>query len=334
MNEPERIACFHLNQVGDLLFSLPALYNLRQRFPNAHIASVMRPGCRELLQLTDLVDEIIERPRPRTLHFRVASLLRRKRFDMAVVFSTSLGMSSLAWMSGCRQRVGFRKMPASIFLTKRVPWTEPPSTKNNLGLVEAIGCPLVKDDYVGLIRPREVDVVEADALLASVGIRPDEQFAVLGPGTSTGREIKRWSNEGFADVADRLAATFGIKSVVVGLTGGEEIRRLSSNTVDLTGNTSLPVLAALLKRAGLFVGVDSGVMHLAAAMGVRVVGLFGPSDPEITGPQGDGHAVVCVDLPCGPCLAKSCNMDRACMTGITPDMVLRAAAPLMAADPG
>jgi ADP-heptose:LPS heptosyltransferase len=325
MNEPQRIACFHLNQVGDLLFSLPALYNIRQRFPNAHIASVARPTCRELLELSGLVDEIIERPRGSFwTDLGVASVLRRKEFDLAVVFSTSLGMNRLALLSGSRRRIGFNRIPTGFFLTRRVPWTSPPSTKNNLRLVEAIGCPVVKSDYVGIIRPRDSDEAGAEELLASVGMA-DKQFVALGPGTSTGREIKRWSNEGFAEVADCVADKLGIKPVVVGLAGGVEISRLSRNALDLTGNTSLPVLAALLRRARLFIGVDSGVMHLAAAMGVRVVGLFGPSDPEITRPQGEGHAVIQVDLPCRPCLGKTCSLDRICMTQITPEMVFQAA---------
>ena len=321
MNEPARIACFHLNQVGDLLFSLPALHNLRQGFPNAHIASVMRPSCRELLQLSDLVDEIIERPRGNfRSDLRVASLLRRKKFDLAVIFSTSMGMTMLALLSGCRRRTGFDRKPTGFFLTRRVPWTTPPSTENNLRLVEAIGCPVVKRDYVGLIRPTDADETEAARLLSTAGVN-DKPFVVLGPGTSTGREIKRWSNEGFAEVADRLAAEFGIKSVVVALTGRGEISRLSGNAIDLTGNTSLPVLAALLKRARLFIGVDSGVMHLAAAMGVRVIGLYGPSDPGITGPQGEGHAVITAGVDCAPCLKSTCQ-DPVCMKRITSDHVI------------
>ena len=332
MNEPQRIACFHLNQVGDLLFSLPALYNIRQRFPNAHIASVARPNCRDLLELSGLVDEMIERPRrPLGSSFRVARTLRRKKFDLAVVFSTSLGMTALALMSGVPKRVGFGKMPTGLLLSSRLPWTSPPSTKNNLRLVEAIGCPVVKSDYVGIIRPRDSDEAGAEELLASVGMA-DKQFVVLGPGTSTGREIKRWSNEGFAEVADSVADRLGIRSVVVGLAGGVEISRLSKNALDLTGNTSLPVLAALLRRARLFIGVDSGVMHLAAAMGVRVVGLFGPSDPEITRPQGEGHAVIQVDLPCRPCLAKTCSLDRICMTGIMPKTVFEVVSSLLGKD--
>jgi len=327
LGEPSRIACFHMNQVGDLLFSLPALYNLRAAFPEAHIASVARPHCKELLLLSGLVNEVIERPRrPIGSGLRIAARLRRRRLDLALIFSTSLGTAILALLSGSRARVGFAHSPAVTFLTQRVPWTPPPSTQNNLRLLEAIGCPVAKRDYVGLIEPGRPERHEADEILRSTGIAPGEQFAILGPGTSSSREIKRWSDEGFAQVADRLADEFGIKSVVVGLSGGNRIRALSGNAIDLTGKTSLPALAAVLERARIFVGVDSGMMHLAAAVGTPVVALFGPSDPRITGPQGEGHHVVCVDMPCRPCLRSDCPIERRCMLDITPDMVFNALA--------
>lgn len=327
---PRRIACFHLNQIGDLFFSLPALYNLRAAFPQAYIASVARPHCKELLSLSGLVDEVIERPRrPLGSGFRVLSQLRRERFDLALLFSTSLGMSTLALLSGSRGRVGFARPPTRFFLTHCVPWSPPPSTENNLRLLEAIGCPVTKRDYVGLIQPDESERDEARRILESAGVGPREDFVILGPGTSGGREIKCWSEEGFAEVTDHLAAEFGLRSVVVGSSGGAKLCSLSPHAADLTGKTSLPALAAILEGAKMFVGVDSGVMHLAAAVATPVVGLFGPSDPNITGPQGKGHRVVCVDMPCRPCLAKSCDFGYRCMTEITPAMVLDAAESLV-----
>ena len=330
MKEPRRIACFHLNQVGDLLFSLPALYNLRAGFPEAHITSVARPHCKELLLLSGLVDEVIERPRrPIGVGFRVAARLRKLRPDLALLFSTSLGMSTLSLLSGSRIRVGFAKSPTRFFLTQGVPWLPPPSVQNNLRLLEAIGCPITKRDYGGLIRPGRIEQDEVGRILQSAGIGAGERYAVLSPGTSSGREIKCWSDEGFAQVADALASEFGLRSVVVGMNGGGGVCGLSSSVVDLTGKTSLSALAGVLGQAQVVIGVDSGVMHMAAAAGTPVVGLFGPTDPKLTGPQGEGHRVVCLDMPCRPCLAKSCDTGRRCMTEITSGMVTDAVASIV-----
>lgn len=327
---PRRIACFHLNQVGDLIFSLPALYNLRMGFPEAHIASVARPPCRELLLLSGLVDQVIERPRrPFGSNLRVASHLRRERFDLAVVFSTSLGMASLALLSGAPVRAGFTHSKGKLFLTQHVAWSPPPSPQNNLRLVEAIGCPVVKTDYVRLIRPAGPDQEEARRILEAVGIGPDDQIAILAPGTSSRREVKSWSDAGFAEVADRLASEYGLKPVIVGSDSGTQICDLSKGTTDLTGKTSLSSLVAILDRARILIGVDSGVMHLAAAVGTPVVALFGPSDPAVTGPQGEGHQVVKADVHCAPCLKAECRIGRPCMEEITADMVFSAMASLL-----
>ena len=325
LDEPRRIVCFHLNQVGDLLFSLPAIHNLRTRYSEATVTSVARPHLRELLRLSGMVDEIIERPRrPIGTGFGVASRLRRGRYDLAVLFSTSLGMSVLAAMTGAPVRVGFDDPVCRPFLTKTAPRVKPPSMQNNLRLLEAIGCPIVKRDYAGLIHPGQGERDQADTVLRSAGLGVGEPYAVLSPGTSGRREVKTWSSDGFARVADEIMREFGIRSVVVGLNNGCNIHDLSANTVDLLGKTSLPVLSAVLEKAVVFVGVDSGVMHLAAAVKTPIVALFGPSDPNLTGPQGEHSRIVSADVPCRPCLLSHCDNGRICMDEITPEAVFSA----------
>jgi ADP-heptose:LPS heptosyltransferase len=313
-----------MNQVGDLLFSLPALYNLRARFPDSRIVSVVRPACADLLRMSGLVDEIIERPRQTDI--RVIRLLRKEHLDFVLLFSTSCGIWALALASGAKRRIGFVHSMSGFLLHKSVPWSPPPSTANNLRLVEAIGCTIVKSDYVGLIKPPEAEMDAASRILHCAGIEEGKPFAVIAPGTSTGKEIKRWPDERFAETADRLADEMGIRSAVIGLDGGNRVCRLSRNIADLTGGTSLPMLAAVLQKAKVFIGVDSGAMHLAAAVGTPVVGLFGPTDHRITGPQGEGHAVVTVNADCSPCFRSECNLSRKCMEGITAEMVFSKAA--------
>ena len=327
MDEPRRIACFHLNQIGDLLFALPAIRGLRERYPQARITSIARPYLKDLLRLSGLVDEVIERARrPIGAGFRLAAELRRADYDLAVIFSTSLGMAVLARITGAPVRVGFDHPVSRLFVTKRVPSEGPPSMLNNFRLMEAIGCPVTKRDYVGLIHPGQAERDEAESVLRSAGIGADEPFAVLSPGASGRREIKCWSAEGFARVADGIARELGIRSVVVGLGSDFGICGLSANAVNLVGRTPLSTLAVVLERARVFIGVDSGVMHLAAAMRAPVVALFGPSDPEITGPLGEKHRIVSADVPCRPCHLSRCDRGLECMTAITPEMVLEAAA--------
>lgn len=322
LKDPRRIACFHLNQIGDLLFSLPALYNLRERFPEAHIAGIVRPTCRDLLLMSGLVDEAIERTGGSVADsVRLGMRLRRDPFDIMILFSTSHSAWIAAQVSGSRAKAGFMHEIPMLGIRYRVPYVAPPSTENDLRLIEAIGCPVVKTDYVGLIRPGERELSEADRLLQSIGA--GDRIAVLSPGTSKDREIKRWPNDCCARVADSLKERFGLIPVIVGMSGDAEgITRISRYALDITGRTSLPILAGVLARSSLFVGTDSGVMHLACALGVPVTALFGPTDHTVTGPQGENHRIVRLDLPCAPCMASECGIGRPCMEGIEPEKVL------------
>jgi ADP-heptose:LPS heptosyltransferase len=305
-----------LNQIGDLLFALPALHALRQRFPDADIASIVRPNCSELLLRTGLVNEVISRPRGSTWSdLRMSAELRRRGFDLLVLFSTSPATWLVAQAAGARIKAGFKDSMGGFMLDISSPWSPPPSTRNNLRLVELIGCSIVKADYVGLICPTADDKATADSVLSERGIESGVEFAVIAPGVSGGRETKAWSEERYAEVADRVALELGLRAVIVGTGRRSSICDLSKHAVDLTGKTSLPVLASVLERAELFIGTDSGVMHLAAAMRTPVVALFGPTNPEITGPQGEGHVIVSKGVGCSPCYGHSCD-DAVCMKTI------------------
>lgn len=323
MDEPRRIACLHLNQVGDLLFSLPAMHNLRVKYPAAHITSIVRRGCDSLMERTGLADEALVRPHGSVdLYLRFLPQLRRRKLDLILAFSTSEEAWLISRLSGARTKAGFKRCMGGFLFDVAAPWSPPPSTRNNLNLASALGCEMAKADYTGLIHLTDEDMLEADGIIDRAGI--GEAFAVLSPGTSTGREIKRWPDERFAEAADRLFSEYAVESAIVGLAGGERIAAMSSHAVDITGRTSLPVLGGVLKRAKLFVGVDSGVMHLAAALGTPVAALFGPTNAEITGPQGDGHSIICTGIDCRPCMKKECAIGSRCMEEITAEMLMDA----------
>jgi len=317
-----RIACFHLNQLGDLVFSLPALLALGRGFPKAQIISVARPPHRELLLLSGLVHNVVERPRGQLISkLKMVSALRSMKLDLAVLFSTSLGTAILAWMAHPREKAGFGKRG----LAYRAEKIGPPSVANNLRLVEALGCRVEKRDYVGLVKLDESVRCRVRDLLMHAGIGESTPYAVISPAASGRRAIKEWTSEGFAAVAERLADDLDLVPVLVGTEADEVVAGLSEKIVDLRGKTSIIELAALLEGAHVFVGIDSGVMHLAAAVGTPVVALFGPTDPAITGPMGEGHKIVQSDVPCLACMKTSCR-EPLCMQRITPDAVIESVA--------
>lgn len=324
---PLRIVTFHLNQVGDLLFSLPALTSLRAGFPGAQITAVVRPALTSLLRSSDLVDSIIERVRGGLLSkARLIWRLRREKFHIAVSFSQAEECVLLSRFSGAAVRAGFSGGHFASAFTIRTEKVGPPSTMNNLRLVGAIGCPVVQDTYVGLIKLNQEDLNNAQELLREAGASLDRPLVVLGPGTSRRRTIKEWSSERFAAVADHLATNNGAQVAILGASSDPQIQAAARVPVaDLSGRTTLRQAAAILKRATLFVGVDSGLMHLAAAMATPCVAIFGPSDPNLTGPQGQGHAIVRLGLGCSPCFRKTCPFNRECLENLTSEVVIKAA---------
>lgn len=319
-----KIVCFHLNQIGDLAFSLPALKCLRDSYPDALITSVARPGAKSLLESTGLIDEVLCRNGGVNLDkLALIAAIARRRFDIAVVFSQSAECSALAYFSGAPKRFGFVDTSLGFLLTEQVEFHHPPSTANNLRLVSAVGANITRTEYVGLLKATPEQVAGAEAVLSAHGISPDEPLVTLSPGTSGRRSIKEWTDEGFAEVGEHLTSR-GIRVAILGTVPAMGITSLCPSVIDLSGKTSLGEVVGILSKSRALIAVDSGVLHLAGALGTRVIGLYGPSNPGITGPQGPGHIVLTSGEECSPCVRTVCKYGRKCMTNLSADRVISA----------
>lgn len=323
------IVCFHLNQLGDLMFSLPALQSLRDSLPDAHITSVVRPELKELLEWSRLTDRILTRNGKKGLHpLRLALVLRKSKYDLAILFSQSAGCAWLAYATGAPRRIGFVNTSLGWLLTEHVPFVHPPSTSNNLRLIEALGITPTRTDYSGMLSVPQEARDSASRLLASYGISDFNRLVALAPETSKRRRLKEWTDEGFAEVARHLIKN-RFEVVVLGAIPSPGITQLCEEVIDTGGKTSIADVAGILAHCKLLIGVDSGIIHLCAAIGKPVVGLYGPTDPRVTGPQGEGHVVISLGLECSPCKLSRCNYNRKCMTQIDPDRVIAAAEKLL-----
>lgn len=320
-----RLVTFHMHTLGDLLFSLPALKALRARYPHAHLTSVAPATFAEVLNATGLINEAVAKPHDGWQgHARLFGELRKRRFELAVCFSQSRSSIIHALACGARRRLGFAQSAMAWTLTDRVTRQGPPSLKNNLRLVQSLGCEAGSSDYIGMIHPSEGHREQAEALLAKAGI-DSEGFAVIASTASSHRSIKEWTTSGFAEVIDWLGRR-SLRAVAVGTEPPTELlNSCNGDLVDLSGQTTLLQLAALLQRASLFVGIDSGVMHLAAAMRTPVVGIFGPTDPGHTGPMGENSVTVRRDLPCSPCMDSHCRIQtRECLERLPAEQMIAA----------
>jgi heptosyltransferase-2 len=285
------VALFHMNQLGDLLFSLPVMHAIRVQLPSAHLISIVRPEHVELVQSSGLIDEVMVRPyggwREKWALLRE---LRRRALSVAVQFSQSYETTFYAYVAGIPRRVGFAGSDFSRLLTDRVSKVGPSSVANNLLLLRTLGLAPLRRDYLGMIRARPHDLEAIDRTLRDHGVADGSPIAVLAPTASRFKREKEWTVEGWRDVAAGLHQMDGVRGVVVGAQGA--VPDLGDQVIGLIGRTTVMELVALLQRASVFVGIDSGAMHVAAAAGCPVVALFGPTDPTHTGPMGKRSIII------------------------------------------
>ena len=321
-----RICVIHLNQIGDLMFSLPLLKALRDRYPDSLIHSVLKSSLGELLAESPLVDEIIPKPEKFSQKVSLARKLRKQRYDLLICLPRSEGALILTAVSGAGTKAGFEHFPWDLALDVRESVDRHNCWPSNARLLERLGVPRTAGDYVGLL---SIDPLERDIAL-------DGPYVVISAGASPRRLAKAWDEDKFARLIVRLHERYALTPVLVGAGDTKESNALIARgvesdarggavpVVDLTGRLGLRELAALLKKASLFVGIDSGVMHLASALDTPVVALFGPTDPALVGPQNRRSEVVRHVMSCVPCyLDRTCE-EVECMRSLAVDEVMDA----------
>lgn len=294
-----RILLVRLSAVGDVIHGLPVLNALRERFPRAFLGWVVEQRAATLLEGHPALDERILVPRgwlksPRTV-WQLRRRLHELRFDVAIDVQGLTKSAVAAWLSGARRRIGFgdeKGRELSRWLnTELVPASAKHIIDSNLQLLLPLGIdrPSVRFD----IPEREADGDRARRIMGEAGLAGG--FAIVNPGA--GWPSKLWPPERYAAVARHLAARQTLPTLVVWAGAQEQawarqIVAESAGAAQLAPATTLLELAALTRRARLFVGSDTGPLHLAAAVGTPCVGLFGPMPAERNGPYGSQHEAV------------------------------------------
>jgi len=326
------------NWVGDALLATPAIHALRNSFPRAHIAVLAKPWVAPLFSASPDVDEIITYERPGR-HSGLSGMrtlcreLRAKKFSLAVLLQNAFEAALIARWAGIPQRAGFAVDGRGLLLTHPVPIGGARKDLHHadyyLRLIESLGLDVRVSRRLRLTLPEE-SVTSAGRILNEPGPGWSDALLVgLVPGAQYG-DAKRWLPERFAEVADRLSETTGSRTLVFGSKGEqqlvrESVRLMKTQAVDLSGRTTLLEAAALLARCAVVITNDSGLMHVASALSVPLVAIFGPTDPNATSPLGKtSRLVIAEDVPCSPCLKRSCpeKKGHACMKAVGVDEVL------------
>jgi lipopolysaccharide heptosyltransferase II len=329
--------------IGNAVMLEPLLYALRQRFPDAHLAAATRADApsRAVLEWPGLVDQVIPlRGNSRPALLREALRLTRGQWDLYVVrfngatfeFVVSAVLGRVPHRLGHVSSGRFRSNVDWLFNLPVTMGDYDHEVDRYLALAERLGIiPSRRTPRLSLSEPARR---AADSILRESGVRPADPLIALQPGTSGHQTWKRWPPEHWRSLAARLMRS-GFTVVGLGSAGERQLLadiRGDSGLHNLAGELSLQESAAVIQRCKLLVSTDSGLMHVAAAVGTRVVGIFGPTDRTRTRPYGEGHTLLVPDhcrSHTNPCLSPDGQLDpsctwQVCMPSIRPEEVLEA----------
>ena len=316
--------------IGDLLNSTPAIALLRQNYFDAEITVLVQPLNAPILIGNPDVDRVLifdrenEHQRLRD-RLRFYQNLRHEKYDLVVVMRNASWCNLVAFLSGARYRLGRHQKRFKNFLTH--PWRgqyekgEVHEVDRNFDLVRLI-CD--GDGHRRLVLNLLADeTAGTKQLLADWGIAPNDFLVGIHPGGSS--FDKRWPEENYAQVADALAHEYGAKILILRGPDEAELERNLQQAVQSKSIAYAPKsireLAALIGRCNLFVCNDSGPMHIAAALDVRTVAIFGPTDHVAWKPLSKEATIVRRDMPCWPCSAHKCKIGWECTKKLTVDTV-------------
>jgi heptosyltransferase-2 len=331
----ENILVRATNWVGDAVMSLPALRALREKFPRAEIAILAKPWVADLYRREPFCNRLI----PYSAgtfgeKFHAARALRRERFDTAILFQNAFEAAALACLAGIPERIGYARDGRGFLLTRAVqtPQKGPHERFYYLELLRRAGIldQIPENDAIRLEGAGEAREAGRERF-RKLGL--GEMVIGVSPGAAFG-SAKRWPADRFAEAANQVAGELG---AAVAIFGSKDERALCAGVAaairgpvkNFAGETSLSEFIDLAAGCRVYLTNDSGAMHIASALGVPTIAVFGATDPIATGPTGPLARVVREPVECSPCLKRECPIDHRCMTRVEPARVARAAIELV-----
>lgn len=317
------------NWVGDAVMSLPAVRAVRAHFPDSEVVALARPWVADLYARETAIDRVIPYEaapgfRDFSSKWRIAARLKTERFDVAVLLQNAFEAAAIARLARIPRVIGYDRDARRLLLTQSVPVPKRDEIPRHqrfyyLELLRRAGLleKLPENDSIRL---------EGAADAAVEGVRHFSLHGISGPvvGVSPGAaygNAKRWLPERFAEAAERVARA---ERASVALFGSRSERDLCASVARLiavpvhnfAGETTLRQFIDMAAACRIFLTNDSGGMHIASALGVPTVAVFGATDDIATGPTGSLARVVREPVECSPCLLRECPIDHRCMTRV------------------
>lgn len=319
------------NWIGDAVLTLPAISSVRLTFPQSTIAILAKSWVAEIFNSNPDIDEVITYDDSNYTgisgKWRLIRFLKRKAFDLAICLPNAFGAALLVYMAGIPLRLGYNTQGRGILLTHAVNRSKRILRRHQidyyLEMLSTLGFTLSEKTLNLKVLAEEKE--EARQILERLGVREGDLIIGINPGATYG-PTKRWFPDRYAALADRLIDDFGAKVLIFGSQNDnnialELIKNSKRGVINLAGQTTLTQAKAMISICRLFITNDSGLMHVASALKVPVVAIFGSTNPETTSPFGEGSVIIKKDIPCSPCLKRECEDDYLCMRLIEVDEV-------------
>jgi heptosyltransferase-2 len=332
------------NWVGDAVMSLPALRALRERFPQAQITILAKPWVADLYRREPFCDRLIPfTARDMTAKWRVARELRSHEFDCAILFQNAFEAAAIAFAAGIPERIGYARDGRSPLLTKAiaVPRAGEIPRHERFYYLELLRRAGVIDDMSSARLKGATDAIRLEGAPAAreAGLLRFHELGLtdcvvgVSPGAAYGT-AKRWLPERFADAANRVARELGASVAIFGSKDERELceavaAAINAPVKNFAGQTSLAEFIEMAAACRVYLTNDSGAMHIASALGVPTVAVFGATDDVATGPTGPLSRVVREAVECSPCLKRECPIDHRCMTRVEASRVAEVALDLL-----
>jgi predicted lipopolysaccharide heptosyltransferase III len=332
------ILIIKLRYIGDVLLATPTVRTIKAAQPDVRVTMMVNRGTEDVLSGNQDLDEIVILDKGSlAAQWRLIAGLRRRRFDTVIDLTDGDRSAFLSWISGAPVRIGFNdehrwRGRCYTQVVQPVPGVRH-RIDRDLEALKPMSIQSGSKDLQLWLTPEEAN--SADQLLDQLGVQRSQPIVILQPGARYW--FKAWPPERFAELADLLTSQYGCQVLIGGsdqdINLAQQVRQMAkSSPIIMAGRTTIKQFAAIAKKSALFVGSDSGAMHIASAVGTPVVALFGPSSPREWGPRGGPVEVLYKELDCRSCFHPTCTRgEENCMRLIAVDEVFAAAQRLLLA---
>lgn len=340
----DRIMIRGTNWLGDVIMSLPAVWAIRNTYPQARISVLAKPWVADLYRFCPAVDEVIIYQSPGRHEgirgkYRLARELKKRDFELSVLLQNAIEAAIITKLAGIPRRAGYSTDGRGFLLTHAVAKSRHIERAHQsnyyLYMATKLGCqPANSGTLLGVDENERIAAVELIKIIGSNGEGPLVGMAV---GATYG-PAKQWLPDRFAAVADRLIEKFAARVVLLGSLHDRPqaalvLKSMRHTAYDLTGETTLAKAVALIEQLSVMIANDSGLMHISGALDIPTIAIFGSTNPVATSPLGRQSEVIYQAVDCSPCLKKICPTDFRCMTSIRVDEVYLAAEKMLARRP-